>query len=647
MSIETEQKLKSKILTHGLSISKQGIRIADKPAYNFEAQPKFLTLDDQVKLVLSTKLKDSFLLYNHIGSFNIDSEYNAWMPDIDDLLSNKSNKLHVYLGILCPRAEINFENRKIKPLENLNDAIKEYFNRWEEYIKLHDFGTSNNAIIMRDEYDFDTSFLTSINNDKIAKDDLKKWVSSCLESKIDSWQAISWKGLYPLYKIFDESLQKKIKFILEIDDQTKTKEKVLMMGVIPIEDSIYYYRIKFPVYLNIKFVTQNGESINTTIRKFSDLQITWIMIGIPSEIGFFSINTRNIPILALGSHSFKSNEEHKFTLQASEDLPATSVICVSILHQTSFYGMKFAIKDSNYNEIDITINRNKKETMENYNGDEEDFSSEEEDENKISEDIHFHEYLLQWCFLPKDQKIVEADIKLIPTKDIINLNVIGQMHQNIPSLHKKKAKNKKFDFKESISDDNILKQENFVAGIFTVILNHVKEFTHNISKISKLQKFTNAQAIKNRFDNIVLDFEQGVRDLNPEITIYNVEELNSIKETVQFVKSENILLINQVATMSLTLEKIEDMRKSNSYNINNVFKVPEIDSELFQNPFDGKNNDLRNKISRKIYISRRCLDVSKQQDNSEVIHWLAPDKMCDPKNPKEVLFQYDKKSEIF
>ncbi|CAG8517590.1 10990_t:CDS:2 [Racocetra fulgida] len=360
MSIELWKIFESKDLSHGFSISKQGLQIAEKPAL-FKIQHKLdnPTGQSQTKLVFSTKRKDSFLLNNYIDSSDIDPE------------SNESDKSLVYLGILCQRAEVIFETSELKPLSELNDAVDQalkHYNPYHELLKIFkiygyflpksiilghrlyracyldakedslqltdwknlDFtDNSNNILVQWENYIKSYDFDASTNNDK---DDT---------------------FLIPMNN--DEELQNKIKNIFEIGDQTnKLKEKVLMMGVIPFKDSTELYYIQFPVHLDSnnyklfgKHVTQNGEPIDTAIN-------------------FQSMN-----------------------------------------------------KNDDRNEINILIRGHKKdEILENFNS-----------ESKTSKNEHVHEYLLQWCFLPGDQKIIKTDITSVSTEATINLNAVGQMYR--------------------------------------------------------------------------------------------------------------------------------------------------------------------------------------------------------------------------
>ncbi|CAG8515269.1 12514_t:CDS:2 [Cetraspora pellucida] len=421
--MSTEGNQKSKILNHGILIGKHGLRIADEPVYEFENQPRFSEYPDiksQIKLVFSTKREKAFLNIKPLEKLN-----NAIINAL-----NHHNPYHELLkvfktyGHFLPKSimlghelyRTCYLNMK-EGLQERNEVLEDFdlttynhiLNQWENYIKLHD------------EDDIDTSFLISVNNDKVKRDQLEKWIDSCLKTKINSWKVINWKGLYPLYKILDERLQKDIKQILEVGE-TKGKERVLMTGVIPIKDFSCYHRVKFSVDLDFndykifgKLVTKNGEQIDTVIKFqsmsisgfsviidnfdtnkiFTDSQITWVMIGMPSEIGFFSINTRNLSVLASGSHTFKYNEDYKYALSVPKEFPETSIICVTIFHPSSHYEMKCTIQDSNKNgnEINIIINEDKVEYFNSdekisSNGDEE-ISSDEDNDDKIPEDDLF------------------------------------------------------------------------------------------------------------------------------------------------------------------------------------------------------------------------------------------------------------------
>ncbi|CAG8770221.1 1199_t:CDS:2, partial [Racocetra fulgida] len=145
---------------------------------------------------------------------------------------------------------------------------------------------------------------------------------------------------------------------------------------------------------------------------------------------------------------------------------------------------------------------------------------------------------------------------------------------------------------------------------FVTILELIKGFIHDISKISRLRKFLDAKAINDKFDSIILDLDQGIQDLNLSIAIYNFEELDSIKKSVLHVRNENALIIDQVRAMASTLEEIEKYVTKDSVppNITDIFKAPEIDSRSLQEPPNNKDNDLRGsdsygngKVSRKFY----------------------------------------------
>ncbi|CAG8821077.1 12993_t:CDS:2, partial [Gigaspora rosea] len=218
-----------------------------------------------------------------------------------------------------------------------------------------------------DLYGFDSSYFVSVDDKIIMKDEIEKWMESC---NYDSLQIISWNELYPIYEIFEEPLCREIKPILGINYQPGSfniKEKVLLSGIIPVNKPPFSYRVNFPVCFKSnnyqifgKLLNQNGESIDKVVIKFKsmdiygfyafvenfstigehmDLQIEWILIGIPAKIGFFSMYTRNIQILGSINTSFplKSNDNNwKIRLDVQEDLPQNSVLVTSFNYSSNY-----------------------------------------------------------------------------------------------------------------------------------------------------------------------------------------------------------------------------------------------------------------------------------------------------------------------
>ncbi|KAF0530830.1 kinase-like protein [Gigaspora margarita] len=499
-----ETIIENEIFNYGLIINKGGIHFAKNLAIGVKTKSKVTEFDNltkkyKIKVVYSTEPKDTFLLKDDIDPLAIDSKYYDWISAIDENLTDKKKndenfqKLPVYLAILCPEAEMVFENEKIKPSEKFEISVKEALNHYNPYHKLIEifenygyffprrivfgyklyrmcnlimknnltdqdtkwinFNNSNeyketlnewNSLI-KSESDFDTSYLASLNGSDILINDIKEWIS-LLKNDPDSSRIINWKELYPLYKIFNEEQQTEIEFILGIDDQTEKfgiKERVLITGVVPVKTSIYEYRVKFPDRLSSsnykmfgKLISQNGEVIDLASIKFQstnifgfsviienfditsefmNFQIAWMLIGLPSEVGFYSLDTRNIPILALNSYQFTCTKNSIITLKVPDNLPENSVMCTNFIYPTSDYETKFTASIQNYHndqiKIQISVNEEKKNGYHD-NGIENEKrpdnnsyeSDSDNDESEISEDQE-SKYLLQWCiiFLSKDQ----------------------------------------------------------------------------------------------------------------------------------------------------------------------------------------------------------------------------------------------------
>ncbi|KAF0449750.1 kinase-like protein [Gigaspora margarita] len=484
MNLEIEEKFISLIerqnLYHGLVIDKHGINLASLSASRFKMQPKInliKTVNFQTKLLLSTDQRTSFLLKNHIDPFAISREDRIWLSDIyrisnstKDFLSNESLTSDVYLEIKYPQAEIDFKKEQIESFSELYAMIivgyklyrmssiiakdslelttqeidfdvkdftkcENILNKWECYITPHDF---------------DAIYLVSIDGETIMRNELDTWMADCLKNSLDSLRIINWKELYPLYEIFDESLQKNIKSILGIDDIAKTygvKEKVLITGVIPIEDCAYQYRVKFPVNFKsnnyqmfgnlvksdgkpiskavIKFKSTNKYGFSANIENFETaesmrLQINWILIGIPAEVGFFSTNTRDIDIINFDSTlitPITNANNWNVIFKVPKGLLSGSILFTSFTYPLSNYAPNFIATIKSYNDEKREIKINV------YNPD---FTDRINEENFVNDNVvSKQKYSIQWCvlILPGNQKLVEADIGFgLP----INLEAIGQ-----------------------------------------------------------------------------------------------------------------------------------------------------------------------------------------------------------------------------
>ncbi|CAG8443106.1 13514_t:CDS:2, partial [Dentiscutata erythropus] len=415
-----EVKFEGQVFNHGLFINKRGILPANCLACDFQAQHKIIEFDDstkrsQIKLVFSTKPKDAFLLKNHVDPRTIDSKYDGWIFDIVD------ESFPVYLAILCPHAELVFE--KIKPSEKLNNLVKDSLENNNPYDKLMDlfksygyflcerviFGYKLSKICYLIEmcgqelhtklidfndsatcndilYEwgnlirpyFDVSYLTSINGNTVKKDSLHEWVSNLKD---------------------DEPLQ-----VVDL-------KLVLITGTVSIKASTNYYRVKFPETFKSsnykifgKLVSQNNP-INTAVIKFQSMsisgfsivienfnitgnsQIVWMLIGLPSEIRYYSRNTRKIRVFFSNERPFKYEEHLKIPLKVPKNLPTGSIICTNIIYPPSDCETKLTSNIQNYHDkvvINISIDGKKRSHYDNNN-----------DENEEYSHNYNEEYLLQ------------------------------------------------------------------------------------------------------------------------------------------------------------------------------------------------------------------------------------------------------------
>ncbi|CAG8543621.1 44810_t:CDS:10, partial [Gigaspora margarita] len=455
-----------KKLNHGLIINKKKMQIAVPSACDFTSKPKMNVLDAiifQAKLIISSTYKDSFLLENHIESSTDDLDRLEWISNTDPQ-NNISQTNTVYLEIGYPKAEATFERDSIKPSKELTGAIKKALNNKNPYRELmkvfekfgyflpskvilgdkvysiskhssvnqestelkinKEFKTADefspkcadyNDIMTQwgkciESHKIDSSTLTSITGNAVKRNKVKDWAISCLKKSPDSWNIISWKGLYPLYEILDADLCQEVKSCLGHDEQaisTGIKEKVLRSGVIQITNSQYQYPVKFNSSLESenyqifgKILTQGGTPSDNVYVKFKskdksgflaivevfsedksldNLQITWVLIGIPSEVGIFDSNTRNIPVLCANRHQFALKPTNDIVgidvqLKTSERLQTNSVIITSFKYPKSTYKQTFTAKVKDYRDKTIHISIRVREDKESVNeNDEEDF----------------------------------------------------------------------------------------------------------------------------------------------------------------------------------------------------------------------------------------------------------------------------------
>ncbi|CAG8583487.1 349_t:CDS:2 [Cetraspora pellucida] len=228
----------------------------------------------------------------------------------------------------------------------------------------------------------DSLSLNTINGKSIkGNNNIKDWAIACLKNGPESYNIIGWEGLYPIYEILDEDMCQDVKVFLGNDEQTINtgiKEKVLKSGIIVIEDSICKYPVKFESPLesnnyqifgrivlqngapfdnaNVKFTSKETTGFSAIIDIFSSekpsnsLQIAWVLIGIPAEIGVYDSNTRNFSILSGDKCKFTPKTKETGTescdvqLKTREVLQPTAVLITSFKYPKLNYKQYFMAK---------------------------------------------------------------------------------------------------------------------------------------------------------------------------------------------------------------------------------------------------------------------------------------------------------------
>ncbi|CAG8460639.1 11416_t:CDS:2 [Acaulospora morrowiae] len=361
-------------------------------------------------------------------------------------------------------------------------------NKPAECINCEDFAANKNDILdrwkefIRPCY-FDSPYLVSINGEIILEEKLEEWMNSCLTSDTSSLDIINWNDLYPLYEILEKPLRQVVKSVLGIDDQvgnSEAKEKVLMVGIISIDqeydrvnfpkqsksDKIkeqgYYYRVNFPRKLKSnkykifgKLMTQNGESIDNVVVKFrsmdtrgfsariekfeekelNNLQITWLLIGSPAQIGFYSRETRDISVLRFNSSSFIRNPDvgnWDIQLEDIPDiLPSGSILITSFAYPLSNIDPNFITSISNYADNKITVNvrdpdyYERKENIKGYYDLEEDKNEGGGEEEKSDNESYGIKCEFKWCII-RVPEYLKFNVDFNITIKSIHLKKIGQ-----------------------------------------------------------------------------------------------------------------------------------------------------------------------------------------------------------------------------
>ncbi|CAG8440044.1 6564_t:CDS:2, partial [Scutellospora calospora] len=415
-SLDVPSMIENKKLKYGLIINKQTVQMAVYPACDIESpEINWLsTRDFYAKLVLSSEHGESFSLENHIDTSTID--YLDWIPDADLHLNNKTLVNDVYLEIKCPKVEMIFDPEPI-PSKKLMDAVKnalkdnnpyrelikvfENFGHFlpkkivlghkiyslsknlkpssvsrrssryemtEEFTTIEDFSSekySNIINLWENHIKFqkvDSSSLISITGDPVKKNNIKEWAISCIKGDSNSWQVISWEDLCPLYEIFEEDLRQEVRMILSNDDNT------ISTGIKEKEDGTLFENadVRFRSKTNLGFVAV-VETFSED--KLMNLQISWILVGIPAEIGIYSSHTRKISILGGGKKSFAAKTGGIDIQLNASNLQADAILVTSVTYPKLNLKQCFTAAVNNYLNGTINVNIISRKSNNNINDD--------------------------------------------------------------------------------------------------------------------------------------------------------------------------------------------------------------------------------------------------------------------------------------
>ncbi|CAG8469770.1 1251_t:CDS:2 [Racocetra persica] len=303
--------------------------------------------------------------------------------------------------------------------------------------------------LWKNKYRCNATYVMSLCGEAVKKDHVKKWIDVYYKQDFKTLQIINRDELFPLYEIFEESIRHEIESILGIKNEEN--EKILMTGITQIIENTKYYHVSFPVRLNssnyqifAKIVRTNkrpNSAIDTAfviiqsatktgflaiIENFdkirnidpTELQIIWMLVGLPNEINFFSTHTRKLSVLNM-KHQEVESDKKSILLEIPDNCPETSILALSfefLLNCDKSTNQKHQIKlniESDVCSEDKLPESNEPES--------------DDDSSNISEESQEHaiKYSLYSCIFVLDKDdFIEADISPNENK-FIHLKIMG------------------------------------------------------------------------------------------------------------------------------------------------------------------------------------------------------------------------------
>ncbi|KAF0344511.1 chitin synthase regulatory factor chr2 [Gigaspora margarita] len=289
-----QQLIRERKLEHGLIAKSNEFISSLYPAVELEFEPSIKLLNTATKLNIShlSTQKELFYINSRIDIFNNKFNLLDKMPFVTVNHNSQINSLHC--DIICEKIEMDIKD-VINPSQQLEIEVEEALEKNNPYkelekvfakyghvfcikfsmggilTKLNEFplteseikNVSNNKfedfeshqetlnawINLLDQFKMDKNMyileksLSHVRNDYnaivVSNDNIVDWEKS-VSKNLDTWQVVNRQLFIPLYKLFNNSLQKEIDFLLS------NENRILMTGISKLKNNeIRYYYEKF------------------------------------------------------------------------------------------------------------------------------------------------------------------------------------------------------------------------------------------------------------------------------------------------------------------------------------------------------------------------------------------------------------------
>ncbi|CAG8532311.1 5460_t:CDS:2 [Acaulospora morrowiae] len=158
------------------------------------------------------------------------------------------------------------------------------------------------------------------------------------------------------------------------------------------------------------------------------------------------------------------------------------------------------------------------------------------------------------------------------------------------------------------NEENFRKQGFYIAfEKFAVVMEKIRDFAIDVSQISGVRKYVEANSVQERFKLLTSEFEECMKDLHFTLAVESEEQRiidqRSLKEDVNYIM-EYLRKINDAHYKDMALLHQEILSIKSQTNV----KLKEIDSKQLSDPLIGKSDDRRGSVIKKLL--RRTFDVA-------------------------------------